>query len=152
MKMEPDREIESSKTEMETDEETCCLQRSPCDASAKSSTGVSLNDTLLVGPTIHPPLVDVLLHFHLYPVAFTADVSKMYRAIELTDNDKDLHRFVWRSHPNDPLKDFRTTRVTFGVSASSFTANMVVKQNAIDYSHEFPLAAEVVHKSFYIDD
>ena len=44
------------------------------------------------------------------------------------------------------------TRVTFGVSASSFAANMAVKQNAIDYSHEFPLAAEVVHKSFYVDD
>ena len=120
--------------------------RAVFDASAKSSTGVSLNDTLLVGPTIHPPLVDVLLRFRLYPVALTADVSKMYRAIELTDDDKDLHRFVWRSHPNDLLKDYRMTQVTFGVSASSFTANMAVKQNAIDYSHEFPLAAEVVHR------
>ena len=31
--------------------------RAVFDASAKSSTGVSLNDTLLVGPTIHPPLL-----------------------------------------------------------------------------------------------
>ena len=119
--------------------------RAVFDASAKSSTGVSLNDTLLVGPTTHPPLVDVLLRFRLYPVALTADVSKMYRAIELTDDDKDLHRFVWRSQPDDPLKDYRMARLTFGVSASSFTANMAVKQNAIDYSHEFPMAAEVVH-------
>jgi len=44
------------------------------------------------------------------------------------------------------------TRITFGVSASSFAANMAVKQNAIDYSHEFPMAAEVVQKSFYVDD
>ena len=49
--------------------------RAVFDASAKSSTGVSLNDTLLVGPTTHPPLVDVLLRFRLYPVALTADVS-----------------------------------------------------------------------------
>ena len=35
--------------------------RAVFDASAKSSTGVSLNDTLLVGSTLHPPLVDVLL-------------------------------------------------------------------------------------------
>ena len=126
--------------------------RAVFDASAKSSTGVSLNDTLLVGPTTHPPLVDVLLRFRLYPVALTADVSRMYRAIELTDDDKDLHRFLWRSQPDDPLKDYRMTRLTFGVSASSFAANMAVKQNAIDYSHEFPMAAEVVHKSFYVDD
>ena len=44
------------------------------------------------------------------------------------------------------------TLVTFGVSASSFVANMSVKQNAIDYSHEYPMAAEVVKKAFYVDD
>ena len=126
--------------------------RAVFDASAKSSTGVSLNDTLLVGPTLHPPLVDVLLRFRLYPVALTADISKMYRAVELTEDDKDLHRFVWRSGTNESLKDYRMTRITFGVSASSFAANMAVKQNAIDHSDEFPIASNVVHKSFYVDD
>ena len=33
------------------------------DASAKSTTGISLNDILMVGPNIHPPLLDVLLRF-----------------------------------------------------------------------------------------
>ena len=136
----------------DTPSSTTTKVRAVFDASAKSSTGVSLNDTLLVGPTVHPPLIDVLLRFRLYPVALTADVSKMYRAIELVDSDRDLHRFVWRSDPKEPLKDYRMTRVTFGVSASSFAANMVVKQNAIDHSHEYPLAAEAVQKSFYVDD
>ena len=126
--------------------------RAVFDASARSSTGVSLNDTLLVGPTIHPPLVDILLRFRLHPVALTADISKMYRAVELADSDKDLHRYVWRSDPSESLKDYRMTRVTFGVSASSFAANMSVKQNAIDYSHEYPIAAGVVKSSFYVDD
>lgn len=44
------------------------------------------------------------------------------------------------------------TRVTFGVSASSFAANMSVKQNSIDLVHEFPLAAKMVEQSFYVDD
>ena len=118
-------------------------------ASAKSSTGVSLNDTLLVGPTVHPLLIDVLLRFRLYPVALAADVSKMYRAVELAKSDRDLHRFVWSSDPNAPLTDYRMTRVTFGVSASSFAANMAVKQNAIDHAQEFPLAAEILQKCFY---
>ena len=34
--------------------------RAVFDACAKSASGVSLNDTLLVGPTVHPPLIDVL--------------------------------------------------------------------------------------------
>ena len=78
-------------------------------ASAKSSSGKSLND-LLVGPTIHPPLIDVLLHFQTYCIAITADVSKMYGAVELADNDKDLHRLVWRSSLDRFLRDYKRTR------------------------------------------
>lgn len=81
-----------------------------------------LNDTLLVGPTVHPPLVDVMIRFRSFRIALIADVRCMYRAILLSD--KDLHRFVWRSDPKAPLEDFRMTRVTFGVSLSSFIANV----------------------------
>ena len=126
--------------------------RAVFDASAKSSTGTSLNDTLLVGPTIHPPLVDVLLRFRLHRVALTADVSRMYRAVMLTESDRDFHRFVWRQNPNEPLQDYRMTRVTFGVSASSFAANMSVKQNALNFTLQYPLAAKIVEDSFYVDD
>ena len=43
-------------------------------------------------------------------------------------------------------------RVTFGVSASSFAANMSLKQNATDFAFKYPLAAAVVEKSMYVDD
>ena len=126
--------------------------RAVFDASARTSTGISLNDTLLVGPTVHSSLVDVLLRFRLHRVALIADVSRMYRAIALTPSDRDLHRFVWRDSPNVPLKDFRMTRVTFGVSASSFIANMSVRRNALDHALAYPLAAKAVEESFYVDD
>ena len=126
--------------------------RAVFDASAKTSTGVSLNDTLLVGPTVHSSLLDVLLRFRLYRVALTTDVSRMYRSIELAPSDRDLHRFVWRKKTNEPLGDFRMTRVTFGVSASSFAANMAVKQNASDFAMDFPLAYDAVKNNFYVDD
>ena len=126
--------------------------RAVFDASAKSSSNVSLNDILLVGPTIHSSLIDVLLRFRLHRIALTADVSKMYRAVELIESDRDLHRFVWRSKMDEPLKDYRMTRVTFGVSASSFAANMSVKRNSLDYALEFPEAADAVERAFYVDD
>ena len=44
------------------------------------------------------------------------------------------------------------TRVTFGVSSSSFVANMAVQQNAADHAHEYPLAAKVVNEAFYVDN
>ena len=117
--------------------------RAVFDASAKSSTGTLLNNTLLVGSTIHASL---------YRVALTADVSRMYCAVVLCESDRDFHRFVWRQNPDEPLRDFRMTRVTFGVSASSFAANMAVKRNALDFALQYPLAEKIVDDSFYVDD
>ena len=122
------------------------------DASAKTRSGVSLNDQLLVGPTVHAPLLDVLLRFRCHRVALATDISRMYRAVSLPPDQRDLHRFVWRRNPNEALRDYRMTRLTFGVSASSFAANMAVKQNARLHEHLFPLAALVVLISFYVDD
>ena len=126
--------------------------RAVFDASAKSSTGVSLNDTLLVGPTIHPPLLDALLCFCLHHMALVADVSRMYCAIELTKLDRDLHQFVWRRNPKDPLLDYHMSQVTFSVSASLFAANMSIKQSAIDFAMDYPLAIDAVNRAFYVDD
>ena len=44
------------------------------------------------------------------------------------------------------------TRLTFGVSASSFAANMAMRQNAVNYSHKHPKASQAVFQSFYVDD
>ena len=70
------------------EESTTTKLRVVFDVSAKSSTGISLNDCLLVRPTVHPPLIDVLLQFRKQCVALTTDVSKMYRAIVLIPEDK----------------------------------------------------------------
>ena len=122
------------------------------DASAKTSTDTSLNDHLLVGPTVHAPLIDVLLRFRQHRVALTTDVSRMYRSVLLPEGQRDLHRFVWREDPCQPIKDYRMTRLTFGVSASSFAANMALKQNTIDHKESHPQAYQAMLKSFYVDD
>ena len=82
------------------------------DASAPSQSGMSLNDSLLVGPTTYPPLNDILLKFRLFPIALTADILKMFRAIELHENDWDFHLFVWKSE-DGVLRDFRMKQLTF---------------------------------------
>ena len=48
------------------------------DASAPSSYGVSLNDLLLVCPTVHSFFVDVLIHFCLHRIGHTTDAGCMY--------------------------------------------------------------------------
>ena len=82
----------------------------------------------------------------------TTDVEKMYRAVLLPEDQRDLHRFLWREDPTQPIRDYRMTRLTFGVCASSFAANMALRQNALDYQHEYPQAAKAALDDFYIDD
>ena len=64
--------------------------RTVFDDSAKTYTGISLNDTLMVGPTVLSSLVDILMCFRQPEVAIITDVSKMYRAVALTQSDHDL--------------------------------------------------------------
>ena len=62
--------------------------------------------------------MDVLLRFRFYRIVLTTNFSQMYRTVQLTPSDYDLHKFVWRSDPNEPLQNHRMTHLTFGVSAS----------------------------------
>ena len=70
----------------------------------------------------------------------------MYRAVLLPEEQRDLHRFFWRESLNEPLQEYRMTRLTFGVSASPFAANMAVKRNAVELEKEYPQAAEAVFR------
>ena len=115
-------------------------------------TGVSLSDILLVEPSVHSSLIDVLLRFCAHLTALTDDVSRMYRGVFLDAADKDLHRSIWRSSLSEPLSAFCMTLAPFGVATLYYADNMAVKQNAFDLVLQYPLAATAVEQSFYVDD
>ena len=50
------------------------------------------------------------------------------------------------------IDGFRMSCVTLAVSASSFIADMCIKQNAVDYASVYPIAAKAVENSFYVND
>ena len=134
------------------DSSTSTKLRVVFDGSAVTSSGLSLNNALMVGPTIQPTLSTILIQFRAYPVALNADISKMYREVKLTTEDKDLHRFLWRDSVQDPVKDYRMTRVTFGVSASPYLAVRTLQQTAADHGEGYPKATHHILHSFYVDD
>ena len=76
----------------------------------------------------------------------------MYRAVIIPKFQLDLHPFMWREDLEQPLVDYRMTRLTFGVSASLFIANRMMKQNILENVHTQPQAAQTVLDSFYIDN
>ena len=122
------------------------------DASAKFQ-GTSLNDQILPGPKLQTNSFEVLLRFRRFPVAIACDVSEMYLQIRIPPPDRSMFRFLWRNLKVDRSPDvYEFERVVFGVASAPFRAQFVSLENAKVYEKEFPLAAETVRKSTYMDD
>ncbi|XP_028173391.1 uncharacterized protein LOC114362274, partial [Ostrinia furnacalis] len=122
------------------------------DASSKTTNGFSLNDNLLIGPKLHLDIVDVLLKFRIHLIAFTADIKQMYRNIMIRESDRDFQRIVWRTSPEEPLRDYRLCTVTFGVSSSPYLALRTIQQLAHDEAARFPRASQVLMRDVFVDD
>ena len=64
------------------------------DASAKTTFGTSVNDKLMVGTTVQKDLFTILIRFLMHQVTLYADIAKMYRKVELEqeeEEDSDYH-------------------------------------------------------------
>lgn len=62
------------------------------DASAKTTSGKSLNDILAQGPAIQSELFDLVLRFRCHKIVITADVEKMFRQVRVHQEDCDFQR------------------------------------------------------------
>ena len=66
------------------------------DASVRvSSEAMSLNDCLYTGPNLMQDLTGILLKFRTNIIAFTVDIKKAFRQIELNNQDRDATSFLW---------------------------------------------------------
>lgn len=126
--------------------------RTVFDASAQTSSGLSLNDTLMVGPTIQDPLFDIALRFRTYPYVFTADISKMYRMVRVHPDHTKFQRVFWRTDPSESLKTLELLTVTYGTASAPYLATRTLKQLAQDEGQAYPRAAKILENDFYIDD
>ncbi|XP_017491315.1 PREDICTED: uncharacterized protein LOC108379473 [Rhagoletis zephyria] len=122
------------------------------DASSKTSSGVSLNELLLVGPAIQTDLLSTVLRFRYYTYVFTADISKMYRQVSLHPNDRRFHYILWRSDGRDPIAIYQLCTVTYDTTSASFLATRALRQLCIDEQHTYPRAADAAIHAFYVDD
>jgi hypothetical protein len=76
------------------------------DGGAKTSNGLSLNDTLQVGATVQQNLYSIVLRFRTHQVCFTADIAKMYRQIIVHPQDRNLQRILWRYSSDEPIQEY----------------------------------------------
>ena len=74
------------------------------DGSCKSSTGISLNECMMVGPTIQEDLFSIIIRFRTFIYVLTADIEQMYRQIQIHDSHRIFQKVFWRENPEDPIK------------------------------------------------
>lgn len=121
-------------------------------ASAKTSTGVTLNETQLVGEKLQRDLVEILMNFRQFKFGITADIEKMYRQIWIHEDDQQYQKILWRDNDKEPIKVFQLKTVTYGHACAPHSAIRTLMQCAYDHKNQYPRAAGMIKECFYVDD
>ncbi|XP_058448639.1 uncharacterized protein LOC131428610 [Malaya genurostris] len=122
------------------------------DGSCRTTTGISLNDALMVGPVVQDDLISIITRFRLHRFALVADIAKMYRMIRVQPSDQHLQRILWRESAEEPVKTFELTTVTYGTASAPYLATKCLTKLGKDSEATHPVAARVIQKDFYVDD
>ncbi|XP_055613091.1 uncharacterized protein LOC129759623 [Uranotaenia lowii] len=122
------------------------------DASAKSSSGISLNEALLVGPVIQDELRALIMRSRMKQIMVVADIEKMFRQIGIHEADMPWQSILWRADPKKEVETFELATVTYGTKPAPFLATRTLKQLAIDEHHRFPAASKALEEDVYMDD
>ncbi|GJQ73837.1 hypothetical protein Trydic_g18774 [Trypoxylus dichotomus] len=122
------------------------------DASAPSSSAISLNDIQLAGPTIQDDLFSILIRFRQHTYVVSADIVKMYRQVLIDPKYRCLQRILWHPDPSKPLHIYQLNTVTYGTASAPYLAVKCLKQLAIEHMDNFPRAANAIVHDFYVGD
>lgn len=77
----------------------------------------------MVGPTIQQEiqhLFEIITRFRQHPYAMTVDITKMYRQIQIREQDRKCQRILWRNAPDQPVKLYELNTVTYGTFSVPF--------------------------------
>jgi hypothetical protein len=118
------------------------------DAAAKTTTGKSLNDVLLLGPTIQQELVDIILRFRTHKYVLTGDIEKMYRQVLMHPDDQHLQLILWKDAAGKHAI-YKLNTITYGTKTAPYLATRAVKQL---FDDEAPAEIRHIWDDVYVDD
>ncbi|GBM25142.1 hypothetical protein AVEN_96702-1 [Araneus ventricosus] len=119
------------------------------DASAKTSTGQSLNSILLNGGSIQDELFSLVNRFRTHKYAFNADIQKMYRQILIEPSRRDPQIIVWKETNNSLLKIYQLNTVTYVMVSVPILAMRVLKALADAEHEDFSEAAKIISRHMH---
>lgn len=124
--------------------------RTVFDASAVTSSQISLNNIQMVGPTVQDDLISILIRFRQYNIVVCADIEKMYRAISLVPSQRSLQQIIFRYNSSEPLKTYTLNTVTYGMACAPYLATKCLSSLADQTDDKNVKFA--ISRSFYVDD
>ena len=122
------------------------------DASRRTRDGHFLNQFLFSGAPLQGDLSLILLNWRRYLFAFTADIVKMFRQIQVKLRDQDFQRIVWAPTADSAPVDYRLSTVIYGTACAPFLAIHTLLQLVEDEGARFPLGAASLKFETYVDD
>ncbi|XP_017482625.1 PREDICTED: uncharacterized protein LOC108371551 isoform X2 [Rhagoletis zephyria] len=122
------------------------------DASAKTTTNISLNNLLHTGPRLQDDLFDILMRFRKHKFVISADIEKMFRQIWVNEEHQNFQLIYWRWKPSEALKTYRLKTVTYGTASAPYLAVKCLQTAAEDNKDKFPTASQCIQSDFYMDD
>ncbi len=126
--------------------------RTVMDAAVRCNGQPSLNDNVYKGPKLVNELVNVLLRFRRFKYTVAADIEKMFHKLQMPQEDRDFHRFLWRERSTDHVQIYRWRSHVFGNAGSPCVAIFAIKEHARKQRLTFPEAADTIIFSTLVDD
>lgn len=126
--------------------------RTVFDGSARTSSGVSLNDCLHSGPKLLRDLCDVITCFRRHQVVFVADIKMMFRQTVIHQDDRRYQLILWRENPQEPMIVYELNTNTYGLRSSPFVAIRSLWELADRERLKFPRASAILKTDLYVDD
>ena len=122
-------------------------------SSFRGGNELSLNDILMKGPNVLTSLLEVLMKWRLFPVAFLGDISKMYHNVQTGQMEAHVRRLLWRECDHGRPPDiYCFERVTFGDRPAGCIVVSALRATAEMFSHLSAKASNVLIHDSYMDD
>lgn len=127
------------------------LKRKLLDAAAKYQ-GSSLNSHLVCGSDLLNNLVGIFMRFREEKVALSGDIEAMLNQVAVPQEDQAALRFLWRQSSESEIEVYQYLRHIFGAKCAPTCSNYALLRTAEDNGLQYPIAARVFKRNFYMDD
>ena len=80
----------------------------------------SLNEELCPGPALQNDLPGIITQWRRHRIAFSADIEKMFRQIDVYPEHRKFQQILWRHELNDEISIYELNTVTYGTTSAPY--------------------------------